>query len=133
VSFKDLWECHRFPILAALLTDDLVSGRAVVEVWPFAAALRFTTADPNEVWKIRGLSPAQRAEIERDGANFQSVTEWRHHHKKLHKAKRRAADRARWKELCKAAEREAAVAAHQAILDLPASDPIIKAILDATA
>jgi hypothetical protein len=92
VSRAEIEACRRSPVLAALLTDDLTTGRAVLSTrLTDAQALRLTAADPRDLYRVRGLKPAQRAEIETNGANFQSVAEWRYGHKKLRQAARRAA------------------------------------------
>jgi hypothetical protein len=108
VSRIDLDKCRRSPIFAALLADDLVTGRAVIGPLSDAEALRLTAADPRDLYGVRGLKPDQLAEIKCTGARFGSVSDWRYHHKKLRQAERRAAERARWVELVrKAAERKA--------------------------
>jgi hypothetical protein len=95
VSRAEIEACRRSPVLAALLADDLVIGRAVLPGrLTDLAALRLTGADPRDVYGIRGLKPAQRVEIETNGAIFQSVADWRYHHKKQRQAARRAALRA---------------------------------------
>jgi hypothetical protein len=109
VSRAEVETCRRSPVLAALLADDLTTGRAVLPArLSDAQALRLTAADARDLYSVRGLKPAQRAEIATSGANFGSVMEWRYGYKRQRQAERRAAERAAWIEsVRKAAERQA--------------------------
>jgi hypothetical protein len=118
ISRAEIEACRRSPVLAALLTDDLATGRAVLpRRLTDAQALRLTAADPRDLYSVRALKPAQRAEIEKNGAGFQSVTEWRYHRKKLHQAARRAAERSRWVEFVRETNRKAAERQAEAALE----------------